>query len=279
MAALGGLPQSDVGADIGRSGQAPGRHKGVVQGVEGQGRQRDALHQRFGRGLAPVGVGVAKAVQRRGEHVVKIPKVARTQQGVAVEQARVLRQFGHRLGHHGFEEHGRVRPAVEPSAHGMATGRQVQGRADRGHGGHRAAGLLAVLGGPSHERIAAQRDAHHQQRAAMLGLEALKYPVQLLVVARMVGPGREVHLARATSEMRHRKTPVALPGQAGKGLRVVAGRRALQAVKEHQQGRRAGLCGSGHGRVGLQPIHVDKVLIRCLPAFALPTQVTRIQTP
>ena len=76
MAALFGLPKRDSGAHITRFGQAHSRHKGIIECVERQCWNRNALHVWFGRGAAPVILSVFEAMERGGEDIVKSIKVA-----------------------------------------------------------------------------------------------------------------------------------------------------------------------------------------------------------
>src|SRR5574343_797702 len=65
MAAVRGLPQRDMTADLVRARQAGRRHEGVVQGVEHQRWNADGRQVRPGRGAGPVIERAAKAVQDR----------------------------------------------------------------------------------------------------------------------------------------------------------------------------------------------------------------------
>src|SRR5450830_1372321 len=131
MAPVRRLPQGDLRAHLSLARQAPRRHKGVVAGVDHQGRYTDARQMGFGRRSGPIVFRAAKAVQWRGEHIVELVQVTRAGQGLWVEQARELRQFLHRLGLHGVEEHARVNQAVEASPNGPSTRGQIDWRADR----------------------------------------------------------------------------------------------------------------------------------------------------
>ena len=64
-----------------------------------------------------------------------------------------------------------------------------------------------------------------------------------------------------------REAPAATGGPAGKGLRVVAVRRAFESVEQHQQrqlGRRR-----GRNLVDL-PVDIDEIAVRGAPTFAPP---------
>jgi hypothetical protein len=116
MPATRRLPQRHMRANLVRRGQAGRRHKRIVQRIDHQRRHADAVQVGLGRRARPVVVGVAKAVQRRGEDVVELVEVARAHQPVAVEQAGVLLQLLQRLGHHGAQEHAGVDQPVEALA-------------------------------------------------------------------------------------------------------------------------------------------------------------------
>jgi hypothetical protein len=60
--------------------------------------------------------------------------------------------------------------------------------------------------------------------------------------------------------MRQSKMNIMLFRPVGKSLRVMAGRRTFQSMKEHQQG--------SVGATGTLPIYIDEVAIRGCPAFA-----------
>ena len=145
----------------------------------------------------------------------------------------------------------------------LAGGGQVDGRTHRGHGGGGGCGAVAGLLRPAQQRVAAQRDAHHQQRRAAALAQALQHPADLLEIARVVGARRQVHLTRAAAKVRHAVGPAALARHGGKGLRVLAGAAALQAVEEHQVLR-------WRRRIGraLQVVDIDKVAVGRGPALA-----------
>ena len=161
-------------------------------------------------------------------------QVARRQQALAVKQARVLREHQERLGHHGPEEHAGVHLPVKAAADGPAAGRQIQRRADRGDAGNDLPGSGALFSRPAHQRIAAQGNTHGQHRPAVLACKASEQPVNLGIVTRVVGARRQIDLARAAAKVRNGTGPAARAGRVGKGLGIVAGRRALQAVKDDQ---------------------------------------------
>ena len=208
-------------------------------------------------------------MQRRGEHIVERGQIARGGQARSVEQARMLRQLGGGLGLHGAQEHAGVDLPVEAAPDGAPAGRQIERRANRRHGANALRCGVTRLAGPAQQRIAAQRHADRQQRAAAAGLltgvKALQQPVDLGPVARVVGTRRAVQLARAAAKVRHGKTQPVRARPTGKRLGVVAARRAFQAVEQHQQ---------RPGRLivvrRLQPIHIDKVAVGRVPALAPP---------
>ena len=113
----------------------------------------------------PVVVGVAEAVQRRGEDVVELVQVARREQALAVEQARDAAPAWPAPWLHRAQEHARVDLPVEAAADGV--GRRRPGRAASEIAATAAAvdaAALAGLLGPAQQRIAAERDADGEQR-------------------------------------------------------------------------------------------------------------------
>ena len=202
MAALRGLPQLHARAHLAGAGQAAGGHEGVVQRVEHQRRNADVGQVRLGRGAAPVVVGVAKAVQGRGEQVVEFVQVACSQQALAVEQARVL---------------GQPWPGPWASSSAGTCGCRPAGKSPGRWRGRRQPGPAASrwpprgppparrhgrLFGPAQQRIAAQRDACSAQRRGAARPQARQDPADFFKVARVIGPRRQVQLARAAPEMR-----------------------------------------------------------------------------
>ena len=211
VAAVCGLPQRDLRTDFRRCGQRRGGHERVVAGIEQQGWNADAPQMGLGGRAAPVVFGVAEAMHRTGEHIVERVQVTGGAHRVARKQARVLGQLGQRFGLHAVQEHAVVHQPVEAAANGVPTGRQVQRRTHGGHsGGHLRSGV-AGFGGPAHQRVAAEGNTHHQQRAAtalvLPGAETLQDPADFFKVTGMVGARREVEFAAAAPEMRHGKRP------------------------------------------------------------------------
>ena len=145
----------------------------------------------------------------------------------------------------------------------MATGCQVDGRADGRHRVGRGSGAGTGLFGPAQQRIAAQGHTRHQQRRTLLRPQPLQDPADLLEVTRVVGARRPVDLAAAAAEVRHRETPALGPGPAGECLGVMAGRGALQAVEHHQQ-----RTGKAWRRAVLQKVHIHEIPVGRIPAFA-----------
>lgn len=127
MAAMRGLPEGDIVADLFRSWQAAGWNEGVVSCIQRQGRYTHAREQWFGRGATPVVFNPLETMQWRGEQVVEGIEVTHRLELVSVKKAGVLRQLGTRLGLHGAQEHARVHLTVEAPANRMTTGRQVKG--------------------------------------------------------------------------------------------------------------------------------------------------------
>ena len=71
-------------------------------------------------------LGIAKAVHRRGKHVIKFVQCTGALQPGLVKQAWRLLPFSQRFGHQRFHEHGCVQPAAQPFAQLHATGHQIQ---------------------------------------------------------------------------------------------------------------------------------------------------------
>jgi hypothetical protein len=187
--------------------QVPARQEGIVAGVQHQGRHGDVVQHVLGAGAVPVVVGVAVAVQRRGDDVVEAVQVGRCEQGGAVEQAGKALQLGQGLGLERFQEHARVQ-AVEAARQRRAAGRQVE-RGGDGHGGIDDLGAMLLLAQPAQQGIAAQRDAGHVEGTGKARAQAADDPVELFGVARMVEARRQVGFARAAAEMRDRAMPAA----------------------------------------------------------------------
>ena len=184
MAAMLGLPERDVFADLAGLRQAAGGHEGVILGVQGEGGDLYVGHSRLGRCPRPVVFSVFEAVQRRGENIVKLIQIAAGLQRAWVKQRRMQRQALHRLGLHGFEKHAGVHLPIEARADRMARRRQIQRRTYTGYRLRDACGLRAHLLRPAHQRIAAQRDADHDQLALRLAhLEAPQDPINFLKIA------------------------------------------------------------------------------------------------
>ena len=70
----------------------------------------------------------------------------------------------------------------------------------------------------------------------MLLAKALQHPADFGKVARMVGARPQVQFATATAKVRHGIAQPVATGKVGKGMGVMAGRRALKAVEQDQQG-------------------------------------------
>jgi hypothetical protein len=98
--------------------------------------------------------------------------------------------------------------------------------------------------------------------------KAREHPADFLVVARVVGARREVDLARAAAKVRHREAPATACRLGRERLRVVARRRAFEAMKENQQRRCA---------VVALPVDVDEVAVGRRPAGSLERRLRRRQ--
>jgi len=222
MPALSRLPQADACAHIATAGQAPSWNERIIQGVKSQCWNADAVQVGLGRRSQPVIFGVFEAMQWRGENVVKSVKIPRCQQGCAAVQTGVLVQLFQRLGHHGSKKHAGVNLPVETAPYCPAAGRQIKRRAHASNALHDAAGVALHLAGPTHQGVSTERYADCDHRAAALGLEAAKYPVDLLKIARMVGARAMVQFPRAAAKMWDRTSPSPRVSNIGKRLGVVA---------------------------------------------------------
>ena len=122
--------------------------------------------------------------------------------------------------------------------------------------------------GPAQQGIAAQRDTDGEHLTAALGtpliMKATQDPADLLVVAGVVGTWRAVDLTTAAAKVRHGIGQALLAREVGKGFGIVAARAAFQAVEQHKQA----LSGLGRRSVGCQPVDVDEIAVRAVPAFA-----------
>jgi hypothetical protein len=259
MPAVRRLPERHMPADLVWARQAARRHERVVARVEHQRRNADGVQVWLGRATRPVIVGALEAVQRCGEHVVERVKVTRGEQLFAAEQARVLRQFAQRLRLHAAQEHARVDLPVETFADGSATRREVDRRRDRTHHTRGLRRAVAGLFGPAQQGVATQRNTDGANRSGVHRAQPLQHPADLFEIPRVVGPWREIQLARATAKVRHHETPAVVTRPVREGLGVVAARRTFEAVEQHEQRRVA---------VFALPIHVDEIGVGRGPAFA-----------
>lgn len=261
-----------MGAGLCGPGQAVRRNERVVERIHRQRRNAHRTQQGPGGGAAPVVVRVAEAVQGCREQIVEGVQVAHRAQGIAVEEARVLAPLGQGLRHHGVQEHARIDEPVESLPDGTA----ARGEVERGTYGRRrvggARGLQPMLARPAQQCVAAERHSGHEQGRAGPGrgtagplplCHAPQDPVNFLVVARMVGARRKVDLAAASTEVRHGIVPAADPRHAGERLGIVAARRALQPMEEHQQRPGWPRCRGGR----LQEVHVHEIAVRRRPSL------------
>src|SRR5207247_771005 len=99
-------------------------------------------------GAAPVVVGVAVAVQRRGHGVVEFPERARRAYlGAVVEPGKHL-ELGERLRLQRGEEMARIDLAVDAAIERAARGAQVDRRGNGGRAAHDRARRVAALAEP-----------------------------------------------------------------------------------------------------------------------------------
>ena len=225
MATFLWLPKGDMVAHFLGPGQGSSGDKRVIERIQQQRGYPDRSEMGLGRSPVPIVVGVAKPVHGRREDVVEGVQIPCFAQGLAIKQARVLLQLAHRLGDHRAQKHACVHLPIESSTNGMATGRQIQGRAHRCHRAHRGSRRLPVLTRPSHQGVSAQGYAHRQSMGVWMAFgEALQQPVDLLVISRVVRPGRQIQLSRTAPEMGHRQAHAGTCSPVGKTHRILAGR-------------------------------------------------------
>ncbi len=96
--------------------------------------------------------------------------------------------------------------------------------------------MLSLFACPTHERIAAKRDADSKDGATVQLFELPKYPIDFFKVTRVVSAWGPIEFATAASEVRHSHVPTALLRFDGKCLRVMAVRRTFKAMKQNEQG-------------------------------------------
>ena len=127
--------------------------------------------QRLGARARPVVVGVAEAVQRRGDHVVELAQRARAAHAPPRRRGPGWRaSFASALALERREEMARVE-AREAAPERVARGHEVERRADRRGARRRSRrAVVAALAQPLRERVAAERDAHGVERRAARAL-------------------------------------------------------------------------------------------------------------
>ena len=97
----------------------------------------------------------------------------------------------------------------------------------------------------------------------MLSGKTPQDPVNFFEVARVVGARCPVQFPGTAAKMRYRARPATTLRHIGKGLGVMAARRAFQPVKHDQQR----LVRTARGAID-QKVHVDEILVRRSPAGA-----------
>jgi hypothetical protein len=135
-------------------------------------------------------------VQRRGEQVVELVQVARGRRRSRSNRPGCCASLAQRLGLHGAQEHAGVDLPVEAAPDGVAAGRQVERRANRGHACTVRAGLFARSAAQRISALPPSEMPDRQQRATaarlLHGVKALQHPADLGKVAasgRRAAPG------------------------------------------------------------------------------------------
>src|ERR671914_1139117 len=83
----------------------------------------------------------------------------------------------------------------------------------------------------------------------------------------MIGARQPIVLAAAAAKMRHHAAPTQLTRMAHQTRGIVAARTAFQPVKDYYE---VGIVSSR-----VQPIQIDEIIIRRLPAFAPQAEINR----
>ena len=207
MATMSRLPERDVAAHLLLCWQTPCGDEWVIVRVDDQRGQLQGLQPGFGRCPAPIVLRIFEPVQGRGEYIVKVEEIARRLQGFATEEAWVLTQFDQGLGLHRVQKHRRIGELVEALPERLSAGCEINRRADRTYSVYHFCGGTSGFLRPAQKSIAAQGDAHGQDRPPVLGLQTAQYPVDFFIVSRVVGPGCEIDFPTAASKVRHDIAP------------------------------------------------------------------------
>ena len=100
---------------------------------------------------------------------------------------------------------------------------------------HELRRFAARLFGPAHQRIAAEGHARRPDDLAPLA-HPRQDPADFLEVPGVVGTRRQIEFAAAAAEMRHGIVPAALARKGREGFGIVAARRSLESMEQHEQG-------------------------------------------
>ena len=157
---------------------------------------------------------------------------------------------------------------VEALGQMVAAGGEIKWRTHGGDTGNPFAGRSTLFAGPFEKGVAAKRYAGCVELAAAVGgMQAAQYPVDLFGIAGMVGAWALIQFSRTAAKVRQGEAPAG--GFAGVGGRdgVVALRTAFESVEEDEQ-----RCVSG----AVEEIDVDEVTIGRRPAFAAQLERLRL---
>ena len=180
MPAVFGLPQRDGFADLAWLGPRVRWNKRVIARMQHQGRNGHLMQQRFGRRPLPIIHHASKAMHRCGEGIVKFEQRARSKRALQIKSTWVLLPFRFGLAFHGAQKHRRVQISVPAFAQGHAAGHQVKRRTHGCHRLHAWAGLFCGFARPTHQGVAAERDAYRIARPLGVRLHPTQDPIDFL---------------------------------------------------------------------------------------------------
>src|SRR3989475_886574 len=205
-----------------------------------------------------------EAVEGRGHEPIVLGEGPRAKGGGQVEEpvieALLLPELGLERPQKARRVHGAVQPAVE---HAGARG-EVEGRRDGRRGPHLGRGAFALLTQPVQEHVAAEGDAGGPDpEGGLADGQGAHDPVEILGFARVVHARGQVDLSTARAEVEGHGAPAPLLRLAHEATDVVRLARALEAVKDDDEGSAPLARG--------QPVEVDEVAVR--RAHALPPEL------
>jgi hypothetical protein len=181
-------------------------HEGIILGLDQQGWRRDRRQVVAAGGTAVIVLGVAVAVQRRGEAAVEIPEGTHAVQwSEALQGTEVVQQplaleallFVPHVGDHRLHEM-RLVDAGEAEADAIGTLVQAERHGHRNRLAQRATGchFAHVL----EQYVAAQRVADRMQRRhGPAGLQMPDHFGEIIAGAGMIGARQQVRFARAAA--------------------------------------------------------------------------------